>query len=178
MGVLVMVVDVPDTVTGADAIMLVAPAESILAALMLTVAMPLEFVRAVAEAGVNVTRPLVAAKDTTVPGTADPPESLTVALAVTGVPYPTTLAEMPRETEGVPVVSVLLPLFESPLLPHPTRQQNKTREISRNKSIGNFALIDFTMLLSLCKSTDDIFLIFSQLPETIVVFNLFYTVYI
>jgi len=149
--VLVTVVVVPEDVTGADATMLVAPAESILEALKLMMAMPLEFVKAVAEVGVNVTRLLVAVKDTTAPDTADPPESFTVAVAVIGVPYETTLEESTRETvaeEVDVVVSELLALSVSALLPHPTRQQNKTREISTNMSMGNFALIDFTMLLS------------------------------
>ena len=58
--------------SGADAVMLVAPAESKLAAFKVIVATPLTLVRAVAETGVNVTSALDAAKVTTAPGTPTP----------------------------------------------------------------------------------------------------------
>ena len=78
-------------VTGADAVMLVAPVESTLAAFKVTEAMPLAFVRAVAEVGVNVTSELVAEKVTTAPCTTAPLASLSDAVAVTGVPNVTIL---------------------------------------------------------------------------------------
>jgi hypothetical protein len=70
--------------------MLVAPAELKLAAFKMTEAVP-PTVNAVAEVGVNTTSGLVAAKVTTVLGTSAPLPSLTVAVAVTGVPKSTTL---------------------------------------------------------------------------------------
>jgi hypothetical protein len=169
--VLVTIVVTPETVTGADAVMLVAPAESTLMALMLMVAMPLEFVRAVAETGEKVVRLLVEeAKETTVPDTAFPSASLRVAVTVTGVPIDTMLEERLKLSDGEEVVVVLLPVsVPSALLPHPARQLNKTKEIKRNNMAGNFAFIDFTMLLSF-KSTDDIF----RISVMMVIFIIFY----
>ncbi|PKN53140.1 MAG: hypothetical protein CVU55_02710 [Deltaproteobacteria bacterium HGW-Deltaproteobacteria-13] len=146
-GALVIVVEVPPDENVADATMLVAPAESGPAAFKLTEAMPV-VVKAEAEIGVNVTRLLVAEKVTTAPLTSEPPASRSVAVAVTGVPN-LTLDGTLKVREGVRVVVLLpVPVPVSPLLPHPIRQQNKTKEINRNNSLENFALIDFTMLLS------------------------------
>jgi hypothetical protein len=44
-----------------------------------------------------------------------------------------------------PVVGVIL----SSLLPHPLRQQNRTKRIKRFKKDKNFFLVDFAILLSL-----------------------------
>ena len=90
-GMLVTVEVVPPVVTGADAVMLVAPAESMLAAFKTTEAVPPTPVNAVAETGVNTTRSLGAAKVTTAPCTSTPLASLSVAVTVTGVPNVTTL---------------------------------------------------------------------------------------
>ena len=73
-------------VTAADAVMLVAPEELMLAASKVTEATPLALVNVVAEAGVNTTRLLVAANVTTAFGVIAPLPSLSVAVAVTGVP--------------------------------------------------------------------------------------------
>ena len=78
-------------VTGADAIMLVAPEELILAASKVTEATPLASVNFVV--WLNTIRLLVAANVTTVFGTAAPLESFSVAVAVTGVPYVAMLDE-------------------------------------------------------------------------------------
>ena len=149
-GVLVTVVVVPSVVTDADAVMLVAPAESKLAAFKTIEATPLAFVNAVAEVGVNVTSELVAAKVTTALGTSAPLASLSVAVAVTGVPNVTTLEGMLkiRELRSVVVVPVpVLVALVSPL-PHPLRQQNRAKQISSKNVRDNFTLIDFTILLS------------------------------
>ena len=126
-GVLVIIVVVPLVVTGADAVILVAPAESKLAAFKTIEATPLAFVNAVAEVGVNVTRPLVAAKVTTALGTSAPLASVSVAVAVTGVPNVTMLEGMIKVRELRSVVGVFVPVpvaIVSPL-PHPLRQQNR-----------------------------------------------------
>jgi len=150
--VLVTVVVVPSVVTGANAVMLVAPVESILAAFKVMEATPLAFVNAVAGVGVNVTSELVAAKVTTAPCTSAPLASLSVAVAVAGVPKVTTLQGMLkiRELRLVVVVSVpVLVAVVSPLLPHPLRQQKRAKQISRSIVRDNFALVDFTILFSL-----------------------------
>ena len=126
-GVLVTVVIVPPVVIDADAVMLVAPAESKLAAFKTIEATPLALVRAEADVGVNVTRSLVAAKVTTALGTSAPLASVSVAVAVTGVPNVTTLEGMikVRELRSVVVVFVPIPVAVVSPLPHPLRQQNR-----------------------------------------------------
>jgi hypothetical protein len=92
-GELVIVVVVPPDVIFADAVMFVAPIESMLAAFKVMEATPWwtpsAYVFAVAEVGVNATRPLDAAKVTTTPSTSVPLKSLSVAVTDTGVPYVT-----------------------------------------------------------------------------------------
>jgi hypothetical protein len=151
-GVLVTVSVVPSVVTDADAVMLVAPVESILAAFKVMEATPLAFVNAVAEVGVNVTSELVAAKVTTAFGTSAPLASLSVAVAVTGIPKVTMLEGMlkVRELRSVVVVPVSVPVLVvvvSPL-PHPLRQQKRAKQISSSIVRENFALVDFTILFS------------------------------
>ena len=80
-GVLVSVVDALPTMTCADAVMLVAPAVEIVAASMVTKAIPLAAVNAVACAGVNKTIPLAAAKVTTTLGIGSPLALVTKAEA-------------------------------------------------------------------------------------------------
>ena len=70
----------------ADAVMLVAPEDT---ALIVIVATPLLFVRAVADVGSNATRLLDAAKVTAVLAAAVPLEFKTVEVAVIGVPEDT-----------------------------------------------------------------------------------------
>jgi hypothetical protein len=156
-GVLVTVSVVPFVATDADAVMLVAPVESILAAFKVMEATPLAFVNAVAEVGVNVTSELVSAKVTTVPCTSAPLASLSVAVAVTGVPKVTTFEGMLkiRELRSVVVVPVPVPVpvlvavVSSPL-PHPLRQQKRAEQISSSSIVReNFASVDFTILFSL-----------------------------
>jgi len=149
-GVLVTVLIVPLVVTGADAVMLVAPVESILAAFKTIEATPLAFVRAEADVGVNVTRPLVAAKITTALDTSAPLASVSVAVTVTGVPNVTTLEGMikVRELRSVVVVFVPVPVAIVSPLPHPLRQQNRVKKISSSIVRENFALVDFTILFS------------------------------
>jgi len=153
-GVLVTVLVVPSVVTGADAVILVAPVESMLPAFKRTEAIPLAFVNAVAEVGVNVTSELVAAKVTTAPFASAPVASLTIAVAVTGVPNVTLDGTLKvRELRSVVVVPVPVPvpvpvLVSSLLPPHPLRQQNRAKQISSNNDRKNFALIDFIILIS------------------------------
>ena len=96
-GMLVTVAVVPAVVTEADAVILVAPAESKLAAFKVIVATPKGLptvpspVKAVAEVGVNTTIALAGAKVTTVFASSAPLAFLTVAEAVTGVPNVTEL---------------------------------------------------------------------------------------
>lgn len=90
---------VPPDVNVVDAVMLVAPAESMLAASILIVATP-PVVIAEADAGANVTRLLVAANVTTAPDTRFPLASLRVAAAVTGVPNDTVLEERVKTREA------------------------------------------------------------------------------
>ena len=126
-GVLVTVVIVPPVVTDADAVMLVAPAESKLAAFKTIKATPLAFVNAVSEVGAHVSRPLVVVKVTTALGTSAPLASVSVAVAVTGVPNVTMLEGMIKVRELRSVVGVFVPVpvaIVSPL-PHPLRQQNR-----------------------------------------------------
>jgi hypothetical protein len=93
---LLMVVVVPPDVIGADAVMLVAPAELEFKAATLTEATPLLFVKAVPDAGVNVTRVVsAAAKVTTAPDTGVPEESVSVAVAVIGNPNVTLFVDDP-----------------------------------------------------------------------------------
>jgi hypothetical protein len=122
MGAVVTVDAVPPVVTDADAVMLVAPEESMLAASKLTEATPLAFVRAVAEVGVNVTRPFVAVKLTTASCNGSPLAFLSVAVAVTGVPNVTVLDEMLNVIVLDPVVGVVpvpVPVPSSGPVPHP-----------------------------------------------------------
>ena len=151
-GVLVTVSVVPFVATDADAVMLVAPVESILAAFKVMEATPLAFVNAVAEVGVNVTSELVSAKVTTVPCTSAPLASLSVAVAVTGVPKVTTLEGMLKVRELRSVVVVLVPVLVAIVspLPHPLRQQKRAEQISSSSIVReNFALVDFIILFSL-----------------------------
>jgi hypothetical protein len=116
--VLVIVVVVPFVVTGADAVMLVAPSEIMLAAFKVMEAVPLTSVNAVVEVGVNATSELDAAKVTTAPCTSAPLASLSVAVAVTGVPNVTlegTLKVRELESDGVGVE----PAAPSGPVPHP-----------------------------------------------------------
>jgi len=137
-------------VTAADAVMLVAPVESVLAAFIRIEATPLAFVNAVADVGVNTTSELVSAKVTTAPFTSAPVASLTIAVAVTGVPNVTLDGTLKvRELRSVVVVPVpVLVLVSSLLPPHPLRQQKRAKQISSNNDRKNFALIDFIILIS------------------------------
>jgi hypothetical protein len=73
------------------------------------VATPLLFVKAVPVVGVNVTREeFVTAKVTIAPFTRVPEEFLTVAVAVTGVPYDKTLEERLSEIWLTIFIVVLL----------------------------------------------------------------------
>ena len=145
-GVLVTVLVVPSVVTGADAVILVAPVESMLPAFKRTEAIPLAFVNAVAEVGVNVTSELVAAKVTTAPFASAPVASLTIAVAVTGVPNVTLDGTLKvRELRSVVVVPVPVPVLLSTLPPHPLRQKNRAKKISRSAGRENLAVIDFTI---------------------------------
>lgn len=158
-----MIVDVPVPVTDtakptaelvtvvdegvADAVMLVAPEDT---ALIVIVATPLPFVRAVADAGSNATRLLEAAKFTTVLAAASPLEFSTVAVAVTFDPVETELEESFRVIDEKSVVVVLLPVLESDLLPpQAMRQENKAKEIKIHNDRRKFFLADFVMLISL-----------------------------
>jgi len=151
-GVLVTVAVVPPVVTEADAVMLVAPSESTLAAFKVTEAIPLVFVRAVAEVGVKVTRLLVAAKLTTAPCTSAPLASRSVAVAVTGVPNVTVLAEMFNvklpEPVGVGVESLLSP---GPS-PQPQRIARKNREKNNNGRRNFLVLLLFIIFLLFSKT--------------------------
>jgi len=118
-GALVTVAVVPDVVTDAEAVMLVAPSESKLAAFKVIVAMPLPFVNLVAEVGVNATSELPAAKVTTVLGTSAPLPSLTVAVAVTAVPNVTTLELKLKVIEAVPAGVGVEPDAPSGPVPQP-----------------------------------------------------------
>ena len=121
-GVLVTVAVVPDVVTAADAVMLVAPAELTSAAFKMIEATPLEFVRAVAEVGVNTTSVLSAAKVTTAFCTSAPLPSLSVAVAVCGAPNVTVLEVKLKvrepEPDGVGVEPVEPAAVSGPV-PHP-----------------------------------------------------------
>jgi len=74
-----------------------------------------------------VSRPLVVVKVTTALGTSAPLASVSVAVAVTGVPNVTMLEGMIKVRELRSVVGVFVPVpvaIVSPL-PHPLRQQNR-----------------------------------------------------
>jgi len=152
-GVLVTVAVVPPVVTGADAVMLVAPSESTLAAFKVTEAIPPAFVRAVAEVGVNVTRPLVEAKLTTAPCISAPLASRSVAVAVTGVPNVTVLAEMLNvklpEPVGVGVVPPEELLLSPGPSPQPQRIARKNREKINNGRRNFLVLLLFIIFLLL-----------------------------
>jgi hypothetical protein len=91
-----MVVVVPPDVIGADAVMLVAPAEEEAAAATLIEATPLLSVKAEADVGLNVRRVvLAAAKVTTASDTGVPEASVSVAVAVIGDPYVTLFVDDP-----------------------------------------------------------------------------------
>jgi hypothetical protein len=127
--------------------MYVAPSEALLAAFKVTEATPLAFVNAVAEVGVNATRPLDAAKVTTAFFTNAPLPSLSIAVTVAGVPNITLEGTLKlREPRLVVVVPVPVPVV-SPL-PHPLRQQNRAKQISSSNGRRNLVLIVFTILLS------------------------------
>jgi hypothetical protein len=96
--VLVIVVVVPFAVSGADAVMLVAPSESMAAGFKVTEALPWESVNAVA-VGVNTTIPLSAVKVTIAFCNRCPSASLRVAVAVTGAPHATILEVTPKVRE-------------------------------------------------------------------------------
>ena len=150
-GVLVRVfVAVPDAKVDA-AVMLVAPAELMLAAFRVMVATPPAFVRAVAETGVKTTRPLAAAKETTAPDTASPSSFLNVAVAVTGVPKETVPDERVKVRELWSVVVVLEP-ESSPvvsLLPQAMTNKASKRQISSPNDRENFDPVDFNISFSL-----------------------------
>lgn len=146
-GLLVTDVDVSLIIIGADAVILVAPAELTLVAFTVTEATPLALVNAVAEVGVNTTNPLSAEKVTTAPCIAVPPAFLTVAVAVTGVPYVTfgTLKEIVGDDVVPPVpASVLL----SALLPQAVTEPRRARQINSNNNCRNLTLINFVILRS------------------------------
>jgi hypothetical protein len=158
--VLLMVVVVPPDVIGADAVMLVAPAEVEFKAATLIDATPLLSVKAVPEVGVNVRRVVDAAvKVTTAPDTGVPEESVSVAVAVIGDPYVTLFTvvdPLVKVNERNPwvVVVVLLPVEEedvSLLPPQAIRQKSAIREISSHNDRDNFVCIDFTILLPFLK---------------------------
>jgi hypothetical protein len=124
-GALVIVEVVPPAVTGADAVTLVAPAELGPAVFKRMEAVP-PTVNAVAEAGSNATSALDAAKVTTASDTSVPLASLSVAVAVAGVPYITELEEKLKvrepEPDGVGVgvgVEPVEPDVPSGPVPHP-----------------------------------------------------------
>jgi hypothetical protein len=149
-GVLVTVmVSFPD-VNWADAVMYVAPAESILAAPTEIVATPEVFVRAVAEEGVKATSELVDAKVTTAPLTTVALASLSVAVAVMGVPNVTVVDESVKVRVGVPVVvppPVSPPVSAvSALPPQAIRQQNRNKEKSRHIGRNFFARITLIII--------------------------------
>jgi hypothetical protein len=155
-----MVVVVPPDVIGADAVMLVAPAEVESAAATLIEATPLLSVKAVPDVGLSVRRVvLAAAKVTTAPDTGVPEESVSVAVAVIGYPYVTLFTvvdPLVKVNERKPwvVVVVLLPVDDddvSLLPPQATRQQNSDKEISSHNDRDNLAWIDFTILLPFLK---------------------------
>jgi hypothetical protein len=142
-------------VTGADAMILVAPAESVLATFNVIEAtpwlIPSAYVNAVAEAGVNVTMSLVAMNVTTAPSTRFPLASRTVAVAVTGVPNVKILEGMLKIREAALAEGQSVPVHGTvtdSLLPHPLRQQKRTKRIRRLKKDKNFFLVDFAILLS------------------------------
>ena len=155
-GVLVTVDAVPPVATDADAVMLVAPSESMLAAFKVTEAMPPAFVRAVAEVGVNVTRPFVAAKLTTAPCIRVPLASLSVAVTVTGVPKVTVLAGMFNVKLPEPVGVGVVPPEESLLSPgpspHPQRTARKNREKINNGQRNFLVLLLFILFLLFSKT--------------------------
>jgi hypothetical protein len=147
--VLLIVVVVPAVVTGADAVMYVAPSEALLAAFKVTEATPLTSVNAVAEVGVNATRPLDAAKVTTAFFTNAPLPSLSIAVTVTGVPDVILEGTLKlREPRLVVVGPVPVPVLVVSPLPHPLRQQNRAKQISSSNGRRDLVLIVFTILLS------------------------------
>jgi hypothetical protein len=149
-GALVIIVVVPPEVSGADAVIYVAPAEELLAAFNSTEAVPLASVFAVVGVGVaSVVSDAV--KVTTAPGTNAPVVSLSIAVIVTGVPYVTLEGTLKvRELRSVVVVPVpvLVPVVSSLLPPQATRKQNRGKNISSNNGRENLALIDFIILIS------------------------------
>src|SRR5208337_2558276 len=151
---------VPPDVIGADAIMLVAPAEVESAASTLIKATPLLFVKAVPDVGLSVRRVVLAAvKVTTAPDTAFPEASVSVAVAVTGDPNVTLFTVVdPLVKVNVRkpwvVVVVLLPVDDDDELllpPQAIRQQSAIKEISRHNDRDNLVWIDFTILLPFLK---------------------------
>jgi hypothetical protein len=156
-----MVVVVPPDVIGADAVMLVAPAEVESAAATMIEATPLLSVKAEAEVGVNVRRVVDAAvKVTTAPDTGVPEESVSIAVAVIGDPYVTLFTvvdPLVKVNERNPwvVVVVLLPVEEeevvSLLPPQAIRQQSAIKEISSDNDRNNLAWINFVILLPFLK---------------------------
>ena len=155
-GVLVILEVAPPDVSDAEAVMLVAPSESMLAAFKVTEAIPLAFVRAVAEVGVNVTRPLVEAKLTTAPCISAPLASRSVAVAVTGVPNVTVLAEMFNvklpEPVGVGVVPPEELLLSPGPSPQPQRIARKNREKINNGRRNFLVLLLFILFLLFSKA--------------------------
>jgi CBS domain-containing protein len=148
-GVLVTISVVDSEVKVAEAVILVAPAASILDAFKVMEATPLPLVSAVADVGVNTTREFVDRKETTAPDIATPSLSLRVAVAVTGVPKVTAPEERLKTREPFSV-SVSVP-SSVPVLsefPHPIRTQTSMERIRRLKKDKKRLLIDFAILIS------------------------------
>jgi hypothetical protein len=148
-GVLVTISVVDPEAKEAEAVMLVAPAASMLDAFKVMEATPPALVSAVAEVGVNTTREFVDIKETSAPGIATPSLSLSVAVAVTGVPKVTAPEERLNTRElfsvsgSVPSSVSVLPEF-----PHPIRTQTSMERIRRLKKDKKRLLIDFAILIS------------------------------
>jgi len=143
-GALLIVVVVPPDVSGADAVMLVAPVEKLLAAFKVTEAVPLLSVNAVV--GVRATSVIsVTVKVTTAPCTSAPVVSLSIAVTVTGVPNVTLEGTLKvRELKSVVVIFVPVPV-SSLLPPQALRQKNRAKKISSNAGRENLVVIDFTI---------------------------------
>lgn len=126
----------------------------------MTEATPLAFVNAVV-AGVNTTSELSAAtKVTTAPGSSAPLASLSVAVALRGVPNITELEAVLKVRElrlvvvgvvGVVVVVVVVaPVVAvvAGLPPHPLRQKNRAKKISSSNGCNNLPLVNLAIVIS------------------------------
>jgi len=141
------------------------------------VATPKALVSLVAEEGVNATSELVDAKVTTAPLTSVPLASLSVALAVIGMPNVTVVEESVKVSVGVPVV-VSPPLpppvsAVSGLPPQAIRQQIKNRERSSHSGWKNFDLLASIIITLLLNREYIMLLCLEFLPEILLVFNVF-----